>query len=383
MAITDVYYSPAGAGSQNGSDAANAYPALFRNGWASQITGEDIEGKRFIFLAGTYEVENTLTFTGTPTKANPFFWVGADANGNVLTTPTWEDGKRLRIDATNLPKFQMTDNNMFFTARKEFSNFTNCSFEVTSGTFTQQGVIDNDNVNHTTYYGIRIKAAVNHTSGYMLRGDRCFVNSCSFESTANTFDSLLRITSSAAYVINSSFVGAGTSSSGGSYNGHGIDMSQFAFSCANNIVWKVPGNGIQCSENSDDFVARISNNTVVDVGNNGIGLATGVDDKGSYIANNILYGIGNNGVAANSDDGDVIIIQDMAIGDVTGVNYNNLDDYDAYADRTTVTAAESDFFDYTNGDFRINRNSSLYKGTPAGDNYGALQNEDYEFVSVS
>ena len=210
MAITDVYYSPDGAGSKDGSNAANAYPALFRNGWSSDITGEDIEGKRFIFLAGTYEVENTLTFTGTPTKANPFFWVGADANGNVLTTPTWEDGKRLRIDATNLPKFEMTDNNMFFTARKEFSNFTNCSFEVTSGTFTQQGVIDNDNVNHTTYYGIRIKAAVNHTSGYMLRGDRCFVNSCSFESTANTFDSLLRITSSAAYVINSSYVGAGT-----------------------------------------------------------------------------------------------------------------------------------------------------------------------------
>lgn len=383
MAITDVYYSPNGAGDEDGSSAANAYPATSSGSWASEITGEDTEGKRFIFLAGTYEVDNSLTFTGTPTKDNPFFWVGADASGNVITTPAWEDEKRLRIDATNIPKFEMTANNMFFTAKKEFMNFTNCSFEVTSGTFNKQGVIDNDAVNHTTWYGIRIKAAANHASGYLLRADRCFINSCSLESTTNKFDSLLRLQSTTGNVINSSFIGASTTSAGGSYDGNGIQFTQYEISCSSNIIWKVPGNGLQFSTSAQDFVCRVKNNTIVDVGNNGIGLATGVDDKGSYLASNLLYGIGNNGVAANASDSDVIIIQDMAIGDVTGVNYNNLDDYDAYADLTTVAAAEADFYDYTNGDFRIKRTSSLYKGTPAGDNYGALQNEDYEFVAVS
>ena len=42
-----------------------------------------------------------------------------------------------------------------------------------------------------------------------------------------------------------------------------------------------------------------------------------------------------------------------------------------------------DFFDFANQDFRIRRDSPLYKGTLARRNFGALQNEDFEFVSVS
>ena len=75
MAITDVYFSPSGAGLADGSSAANAYAAVNSGSWHTNVSGTDCEGKRFIFLAGTYSVDNQLTFTGTPTKENPFFMV--------------------------------------------------------------------------------------------------------------------------------------------------------------------------------------------------------------------------------------------------------------------------------------------------------------------
>jgi len=47
-----------------------------------------------------------------------------------------------------------------------------------------------------------------------------------------------------------------------------------------------------------------------------------------------------------------------------------------------ITITSADFVDYANDDFRIRRDSAIYK--ILGDkNMGALQNEDYEFVGVS
>ena len=43
--------------------------------------------------------------------------------------------------------------------------------------------------------------------------------------------------------------------------------------------------------------------------------------------------------------------------------------------------ATTDFVDYANQDYRIQRNSALYKSNN-GMNFGAIQNEDFEFVSV-
>jgi len=61
-------------------------------------------------------------------------------------------------------------------------------------------------------------------------------------------------------------------------------------------------------------------------------------------------------------------------------NFSNMDSYEDMIDVITITSA--DFVDYANDDFRIRRDSVLYK--ILGDkNMGALQNEDYEFVSVS
>ena len=51
--------------------------------------------------------------------------------------------------------------------------------------------------------------------------------------------------------------------------------------------------------------------------------------------------------------------------------------------REVSGVTDGDFFDFANQDFRIRRDSPLYKGTLARRNFGALQNEDFEFVSVS
>ena len=79
MALTDVFYSPSGAGSQDGSNAANAKAAITGTSWTTDIEGEARQNTRWIFLAGTYTVNEELVPTSTdPNADNPHFWVGAD-----------------------------------------------------------------------------------------------------------------------------------------------------------------------------------------------------------------------------------------------------------------------------------------------------------------
>ena len=53
MALTNVYYSPSGAGSEDGSSAANAKAAITGTSWTTDIEGEARQNTRWIFLAGT------------------------------------------------------------------------------------------------------------------------------------------------------------------------------------------------------------------------------------------------------------------------------------------------------------------------------------------
>ena len=380
MAITDVYFSPAGAGAADGSSAANAFAAISSSTWSSNVSGTDIASKRFIFLAGTYEVNTELAFTGTSSKTAPFFFVGADAAGNVIDSPKWEDGKRLRIDNTNIPKFEMTGNNKMLQ-EKAFTFFRNVSFEVTSGTFTKNTVCGGNFVANVYYFGCKYKAALNHSNGRTIRMNRAYVDSCSFESTTNTFQDLLQNSSSSSVVSNSSIVGPGTSGSG-SHEANGFADSTGTCMFVNNIVVDVPGAGVDMDSGSVDNRLRTENNTIVNCGGNGIQLTDGIDDTGSYHSSNIIFNCGANGIDTNSSTSDVNVALDNAMGEITGNKYNNFGDKeDGIFDGPTVLA--TDFYDYANLDFRIRRDSALYKATISGENHGAIQNEDYEFVSVS
>jgi hypothetical protein len=70
---------------------------------------------------------------------------------------------------------------------------------------------------------------------------------------------------------------------------------------------------------------------------------------------------------------------EVAYGDVGGT-FENLS---MLPTREVTGVSASDFIDFANEDFRIRRDSPLYKGTLARRNFGALQNEDFEFTSVS
>ena len=96
---------------------------------------------------------------------------------------------------------------------------------------------------------------------------------------------------------------------------------------------------------------------------------------------NIIFGNGGAGLRANAnDDRQLLGFQILAMGDNSGGNFVDMDSYEDMIDVITVTTA--DFVDYANLDYRIKRTSTLYKifGTR---NIGAIQNEDFEFVSVS
>ena len=108
MALTDVYYSPSGAGSQDGSNAENAKAAITGTAWTSTLKAETRQNTRWIFLAGTYTVSQELVPTSTdPNADNPHFWVGADASGNLLE-PKWSDDSQAHLDTTDYPKIIRT-----------------------------------------------------------------------------------------------------------------------------------------------------------------------------------------------------------------------------------------------------------------------------------
>ena len=145
----------------------------------------------------------------------------------------------------------------------------------------------------------------------------------------------------------------------------------------------VHGNGYTFNTTQTRAQPFVESCTIANVGNNGLGLNSPTDNLATSSAalnGNILFGIGNRGVNAHADDGRQPGMLIVAMGDVTTSNFNNMDDYEDMIDVIAITSA--DFYDSANNDLRIRRTSPLYKFY--GDqNFGAIQNDDFEFVSVS
>ena len=128
---------------------------------------------------------------------------------------------------------------------------------------------------------------------------------------------------------------------------------------------------------------NVSNCTIVNNGGNGIDTDQDISMGTNLTSNgeaNIIFGNGAVGLVADANDDRQAGFQLLAMGGNTGGNFTDMDSYEDMIDVVTVT--ESDFFDYANLDYRIRRDSTLYKFF--GDrNFGAIQNDDFEFVSVS
>lgn len=379
MALTDVFISPDGAGDNSGSSVANALPAISGGDWSTDIEALDRQGKRFVWLSGTYNVTTKLTFSGSAPGVNqPNFWVGADSSGNVLRPKFDETG--LRIDTTDYPKIVMSSNTPILDA-EEHTSYSCLSFENTNASFSQVSIIEttagDTDIQH--WFGCSFKAApANNLAQIMLANNSSF-HTCTFEATTTQYESIVDLRS-LSVAANCRMIGGGTSGSG---DGAAVTVTASNNKVTNCVMCNVHGNGYTLNTTNTRAQPFVESCTIANVGNNGLGLNSPNDNQATSSAalnGNIFIGIGNNGVNANADNGRQPGMLIAAMGDVTGSNFSNMDDYEDMVDVIAITSA--DFYDSANNDLRIKRDSVLYKFY--GDqNFGAIQNEDFEFVSVS
>ena len=379
MSLTDLFISPAGAGDESGSSVANALPAISGGDWSTDIEALDRAGKRFVWLTGTYNCTTQLTFSGSaPTVDTPNFWVGADSSGNVLRPKFDETG--LRIDTTDYPKIVMSNNTPILNA-EEHTSYSCLSFENTNASYSQDSIVEatsgDTDIQH--WFGCSFKAAPANNNAEIMLGNNSSFHTCTFEATTTQFARVLDLRAN-GFADNCRIIGGGKSS--GSGDGHGVTITANTTKVVNCVIVNVHGNGYDVNNTNTRMHPFCENCTIANCGGNGLAIAGLTDNQSSNSAalnGNIVFSC-DRGINANADDGRQPGMLITAMGDNTQGNFNNMDDYEDMVDVIAITSA--DFFDSANNDFRIKRTSPLYKFY-GNQNFGAVQNEDFEFVSVS
>ena len=383
MSLTDVFISPSGAGDEDGSSVANALPAIEDGGggndWAADFLALDRAGKRFVFLPGTYDCLTQITFTGSvPTVDTPNFWVGADSSGNVLRPKFDETG--LRLDTTNYPKIVISTNNPILNS-EEHTSYSCLSFENTNASYSQDSIIDitAGDTDIQQWFGCSFKAAPANNNAEIMLGNNSSFHTCTFEATTTQYARLVDLRGTGT-LNNCRLIGGGKSS--GSGDGQGVTINSVSCKVFNCVICNVHGNGYDVNTTNNRTSVFVENCTIANCGGNGLAVAGLTDNQSSSsnsVNGNIVFSC-NRGINANADDGRQPGMLITAMGDNTTANFNNMDDYEDMVDVIAITSA--DFYDSANNDFRIKRTSPLYKFY-GNQNFGAIQNEDFEFVSVS
>ena len=381
MALTDVFISPAGAGDNSGSSIANALPAISSGDWSTNIEGLDRANKRFVFLEGTYNVTTKLTFTGSaPTDEQPNQWVGAKSDGTILQ-PKFDE-TCLRLDLTNYPLFVCSANVQMIDT--EENTFYKClSFENTNTSYSQGSIIEQStaDIDLQGWFGCNFKATPGNANSEVMIANATNYHTCVFEATTKNFDRVLDVRGNCR-IDNCRIIGGGTGIALGG-DGDGLTTTTHTAQIRDCVITNCHGKGVHMTSTSAKTAINVSNCTIVNNGGNGIDTDQDVGYGGNVTPNgeaNIIFGNGAVGLVADANDDRQAGFQLLAMGGNTGGNFTDMDSYEDMIDVVTVT--ESDFFDYANLDYRIRRDSTLYKFF--GDrNFGAIQNEDFEFVSVS
>ena len=384
MALTDVFISPTGAGDEDGSSVANALIGVEDGGggsdWSADLISQDRANKRFIFLEGTYNVQTKLTFTGSaPTDEQPNQWVGAKSDGTILRPKFDETG--LRLDLTNYPKFVCSANVQMIDT--EENTYYKClSFENTNASYSQGSIIEatSTDVDQQMWFGCNFKAAPASTSSEVMLANGTNYHTCVFEATTKNFDRILDVRANCR-IDNCRIIGGGTSS--GSGNGDGVTLLSHTSQFVDCVITNCHGKGIHITTTNGKVNINFANCTIVNNGGDGIdtdqdaAMGTNLTSNGEA---NLIFGNGGVGLRADANDDRQAGFQLLAMGSNAGGNFVDMDSYEDMIDVIAVTTA--DFFDYANNDFRIRRDSTLYK--LFGDrNMGAIQNDDFELVSVS
>ena len=384
MALTDVYFSAGDvirSALQDGTTPGTAFNALNASSddWGSNIIDADRANRRFIFLEGTYNVQSELVFTTSdPTIASPNIWVGAKSDGTLLEPQFDETGMHLVTD--NYPKIINSANtNLIDTAAVEV--FKCIYFENTNS--SRNGPLINstfDEAKNVTFIGCYGKMIPNGTNAMVFV---CFggtVMMCEAVMNGTNYNRIVHAggTNQSA-VINCRVYGGGKS---GTNEGRGIEMGTQNDSAVETLIYNVHGPAIY-DGTSNDRNSNMINCTVISIGGDGHDTSDETSDqRGTSIHGNIFFDIDGDGVKANANDDDIVIASFNAFGSIGGSNFVNLDSYESMATLGNQTVSTSDFVDFANQDFRIRRSSPLYKGIGGTRNFGAIQNQDFEFTGV-
>ena len=387
MALTDVFISPAGAGDNSGSSVANALPAISSGDWSTNLEGLDRANKRFVFLTGTYDCTTKLTFTGSvPSSTQPNQWVGADSSGNILRPKFEETG--LRLITTDYPKFVCSANTAMFDT--EENTYYKClSFENTNTSYSQTSIIETTtgDVDQQLWVGCEFKAKARNTSAKIMTGTNCGFSHCVFEfndAAQSTYDQVFKGTNN-VHLSHCRIIGPcgpGEVQLAGGGDQVGIELTALTGKIRNCVITRCNGHGVHLDTTSNKADIDIAFCTICHIGGDGVNTdnnTSATPGKGS-LEGCIIFDCTGDGINTNADDSKQAGAQILAMGDNDSGNFNNMDSYEDMIDVIPITTA--DFVDYANKDYRISRSSTLYKfyGT---ENFGAIQNEDFEFVSVS
>tara|TARA_Y100001937_G_scaffold128667_1_gene206596 strand:+ start:1895 stop:3031 length:1137 start_codon:yes stop_codon:yes gene_type:complete len=378
MALTDVFISPAGAGSKDGSSVANALQAIDSGDWSTDIEGLDRANKRFIFLEGTYAHTTKLTFSGSaPTDEQPNQWVGAKSDGTILRPKFDQTG--LRLDLTNYPLF-VNSSNTTSVDTEEHTYYKCLSFENTNASYNQGSIVESatSDIDAQMWFGCNFKAAPANDNAEVMVGNSTIFSMCVFESTTKQYDRILDLRSN-TNVSDCRIIGGGTSS--GSGDGDGVTTTNYFGKLERCVICNVHGHGFNHTATNNRSNPHIRNCSIINCGSDGI-KSTPTDQasvQSGVIEGCIIFNCTGNGIAAGAGDDRQSGAQIAAMGS-NGANFENMDSYGDMIDVIAITTA--DFIDYANDDFRIRRDSVLYN-LYGVQNFGAIMNEDFEFVSVS
>jgi len=381
MALTDVFISPAGAGDESGSSVANALPAIDSGDWSTAMEAIDRANKRFVFLTGTYTCTTTLVMTGSAAASTtPNQWVGAKSDGTILRPKFDETG--LRLDLTDYPLIVCTADVEMLT--QDENTFYKClSFENTNASYSKSSILDSTSsvADQQGFVGCNFKANCQGANAEVMILSGTYAHMCVFESVGDHYDRL--VDGRTTHVVDCRFIGPATSGSG---DGDGYTVNTGNGSFVNSVITRVHGHGYVMTQTNDrTSVPGPVSCTIANVGGDGFNSVTLdgtsiANTAGPTTQNTIIFNAGAFGMNVAATDTRQNGPQVMAMGSNSSGNFNNMDSYEDMIEVITVTSA--DFVDSSNLDFRIKRSSALYK-TYGVANIGGLQNEDFEFASVS
>ena len=268
----------------------------------------------------------------------------------------------------------------------EEHTFYKClSFENTNTSYSQGSIVEasTSDIDAQSWLGCSFKAKPANVNAEVMVANGTSYSMCVFEATTMNFDRVFDVRSN-CNVDNCRIIGGGgyeTGIVGG--DGDGITVTAFSAIIRNTVIMNLHGDGILFNNTNSRQNPNVQNCTIINMAGNGIdcSLVTSQANTSAQgvIEGNIIFNAGGKGIKADATDDRQSAGQLVAMGG-NGANFENMDSYEDTFDVIPITTA--DFVDYVGNDFRIRRDSVLYKFY--GDaNFGAFQNEDYEFASVS